>query len=254
MHQLSRFVAMAVVAVGAMAAVACDDDDDDDTGPSGPSTTTFTVLIENVSTNGTLSVTRLSGVVPLSPGVYALYSGLNPIFTIGDDSGHASESLERLAEDGDNSLEAARLAGLSFVESGTFDAPGGPDNTPLIHPGESATFTITAAPGDRLQIATMFAQSNDWFFAFGGAGLDMFTGGTTPVSGDVTSQIVLLDAGTEADEPPGAGADQATAQAAPNTGATDPDSTVRIVSSDSTLASPPPPVSSVIRVTITPGG
>lgn len=251
MHQLSRFAAMAVAAVGAMGAIACDDDDDD-TGPAGPTTTTFTVLIENVSTNGTLAVTRLNGVVPLSPGVYAVYNGLNPIFTIGDDSARASESLERLAEDGDNSLEAARLAGLTFVESGTFDAPGGPDNTPLIHPGESATFTITAAPGDRLQIATMFAQSNDWFFAFGGAGLDLFTGGT-PVSGDVTGSMILLDAGTEADEPPGEGADQAPAQAAPNTGAADPDSTIRIVSSDTTLAAPPPPVASVIRVTITPG-
>lgn len=249
MLQLSRFAAMAVVAI---AAIACDDDDDDDTGPSGPTTTTFTVLIENVSTNGTLAVTRLDGVVPLSPGVWAVYNGLNPIFTIGDDSVRASESLERLAEDGDNALEAARLAGLSFAESGTFEAPGGPDDTPLIHPGESASFTVTAAPGDRLQIATMFAQSNDWFFAFGGAGLDMFTG-ATPVSGDVTPQIVILDAGTEADTPPGTGNDQALAQAAPNTGAADADSTIRIVSADTTLAAPPPPVASVIRVTITSG-
>lgn len=250
MLQLSRFAAMAVVAI---AAIACDDDDDD-TGPSGPITTTFTVMIENISTNGTLAVTRLDGVVPLSPGVWAVYSGLNPIFTVGQDSARASEPLERLAEDGDNSLEAARLAGLSFVESGTFDAPGGPDNSALIHPGESATFTFTASPGDRLQIATMFAQSNDWFFAFGGTGLDMFPEGPTPVSGDVTSRIVILDAGTEADQPPGAGADQAPAQAAPNTGAADPDSTIRVVSSDTTLAAPPPAVTSVIRVTVTPGG
>ncbi|HSA57501.1 MAG TPA: spondin domain-containing protein [Gemmatimonadaceae bacterium] len=244
MHQITRFTATAILAIGAVAAAACDDDDDE--GPSGPVSTTFTVTIENVSTQGTLAVTRLDGVVPLSPGVWAVYTNLNPLFLIGEP---VVESLERLAEDGDNAAEGARVAGLTAAEGGTFEAPGGADNSPLIFPGETVTFTFSAVPGDRLMIETMFAQSNDWFFAFSGAGLDLFDG-STPVTGDVTSQIVLYDAGTEADTPPGTGPDQAPVQAAPNTGAADPDSTLRLVPvTDTTLALPP--LTSIIRVTIT---
>lgn len=244
MLQLSRFAAMAVVAVGAMA---CDDDDDNG-GVSQPVPTTFTVTIENVSSNGTLAVTRLNGVVPLSPGVYAVFSGTNPLWTAGD-SLPPPEGLERLAEDGDNTVEAARIAGLTFLKAhGTFEAAGGADDSPLIFPGESATFTVTGSPGDRLQIETMFVQSNDWFFAFSGAGLDLFDG-STPVEGDVSSRIVLLDAGTEADEPPGEGVNQGPVQPAPDTGPADPDSTIRLVVPDSLNGLPP--LTSIIRVTVT---
>lgn len=246
MLQLSRFAALAVVAVGA---VACDDDDDN-VGPSEPVATTFTVTIENVSTEGTLAVTRLNGVVPVSPGVYAVYSGANPLFTVGD-SARAGAPLERLAEDGDNSALAESLTGLSVLKaSGTFEAEGGPDASPLIFPGESATFTVTGIPGDRLQIVTMFVQSNDWFIALGGIGVDLFNG-STPAEGDVSSRLVLYDAGTEADTPPGTGDDQAPVQAAPNTGAADPDSSVRVIVPDSLNALPA--LSSILRVTITTG-
>lgn len=246
MLQLSRFAMLAVaVAVGA---VACDDDDD--TGPSAPVNTTFTVTIENISTEGTLAVPRLNGVVPLSPGVYAVYSGGNPLFTV-DDSSFAGEALERLAEDGDNSLLADQLATMSFlVASGTFEAPGGPDNSPLIFPGESVSFTVSGSPGDRLQIATMFAQSNDWFIALGGIGVDLFTG-STPTEGDVSDRLVLYDAGTEADTPPGTGPDQAPVQAAPNTGEPDPITSVRPIIPDSLNALPV--LTSIMRVTITTG-
>ena len=108
MHQISRLTAAVILAIGAVAAAACDDDDDE--GPSGPVSTTFTVTIENVSTQGTLAVTRLNGVVPLSPGVWAVYTNLNPLFLIDQP---VVESLERLAEDGDNSAEGARIAGLT---------------------------------------------------------------------------------------------------------------------------------------------
>ena len=40
-----------------------------------------------------------------------------------------------------------------------------------------------------------------------------------PVTGDITSSISLWDAGTEVNQEPGAGADQAPRQSGPNTGA-----------------------------------
>ena len=39
-----------------------------------------------------------------------------------------------------------------------------------------------------------------------------------PISGDITGQIFLWDAGTEISQTPGEGADQAPRQATPNTG------------------------------------
>jgi len=56
----------------------------------------------------------------------------------------------------------------------------------------------------------MFVQSNDWFYALDG--LDLFGANGDPINGDVTGQITLYDAGTEADTPPGSGPDQKPAQ------------------------------------------
>ena len=46
---------------------------------------------------------------------------------------------------------------------------------------------------------------------------------------DVTDQVLLWDAGSEANEEPGAGPNQAPRQGGANTGAKDPDNTVRLV-------------------------
>jgi hypothetical protein len=132
-----------------------------------------------------------------------------------------------------------------------FQSPGGPDAGPAIAAGETATFTITASPGDRLQIETMFVQSNDWFYGFGGGGLALFSG-RTPVSGDVTAQLVLYDAGTEADTPPGTGPSQKPAQppTATNVGAAE--SVPIRPASERHPTFTIPATASVIRVTITP--
>lgn len=235
---------VASLAAIAFLAIACDDDDDDITNPPDD-TRTFTVRIENVSENGTLDVTRLNGVVPLSPGVYIVHSeATNPLFTVGQ---QADEGTERIAEDGNNVPES-QLFGPGTSSRGVFSAPGGPDNAPLIGPGEFVTFNITASPGDRLQIETMFAQSNDWFYTFGEEGLALFDG-DDPISGDVTSEVVLYDAGTEEDTEPGTGPDQAPVQSAPNTGPTDDDRNIRLASTSGFTI---PGTASVIRVTITP--
>ena len=63
----------------------------------------------------------------------------------------------------------------------------------------------------------MMGQSNDWFYAPAESGIDLFENGRG-ISGDITSQMVLWDAGTEVDQEPGIGSDQGPRQKAPNTG------------------------------------
>ena len=83
-----------------------------------------------------------------------------------------------------------------------------------------------AVPGYKLTFATMYMQSNDWSFAPGADGIELFDADGEPLVGDVTSSVYLWDAGTEADQTPGEGADQAPRQSGPNTG--DDDNMIRI--------------------------
>jgi hypothetical protein len=113
-------------------------------------------------------------------------------------------------------FEAGRPAGLK---------PGTPLSVPLAinfptipaTPGKSYRFSFEASPGHRLSFATMYVQSNDGFYAPPDSGLPLYSG-TTPVTGNVTSQISLWDAGTEVNQQPGSGPDQAPRQSGPNTG------------------------------------
>jgi hypothetical protein len=76
---------------------------------------------------------------------------------------------------------------------------------------------VSAAPGDRLSITLMMGQSNDWFYAPAESGIELFKNGRA-ISGDISSQIILWDAGTEVDQEPGIGSDQGPRQKAPNSG------------------------------------
>jgi hypothetical protein len=96
-------------------------------------------------------------------------------------------------------------------------------------PGNAHTFTFSAPKGARLSFASMFGQSNDWFFAPDTMGIALYDDMGKPISGDVTEQVHLWDAGTEADQPPLQGSDQAPRQPAPATGPADPDPLVRQV-------------------------
>lgn len=163
---------------------------------------TFTVTVSDVSMDATITSSRANGTVPLSPPVYAVYMGSNPMFTVG---AMANDATELIAEDGVPDLMAARLTADPNVSvSGVLTSPGGPDSGPAFFSGESASFTFVAEPGDRLQLETMFVQSNDWFYAFADEGLDLWDG-DNPVDGDITSRLVLYDAGTEEDTAPGTG-------------------------------------------------
>ena len=242
---------LATLALAALAAAGCDDDDVLNLQPR-----TFTVTVTNVSQPGTLPTDRAMGTVPLSPGAWAVFTGTNPMFTVGQP---ADSGTELIAEDGFPSpelsppntpgTETALLQGVANVSGiGTFSSPGGTPDVSALFAGESATFTFQATPGQRLQLETMFVQSNDWFYAFGDGGLDLFEG-DDPVSGDVTSQLVVYDAGTEEDTAPGTGPDQKPVQSATATDVGPADDTNRIRPASETGFTVPPNTA-VIRVTI----
>ncbi len=64
---------------------------------------------------------------------------------------------------------------------------------------------------------TMTGQSNDGFYGSAESGIDLYKDGKA-ISGNITSQIILWDAGTEVNQEPGIGPDQGPRQKAPNTG------------------------------------
>ena len=180
---------------------------------------------------------------PIAPGVWAVHSSGTMMFASGQADGGLG--LEGLAEDGDPAPLATSLSGATgILSSGVFNTPVGAVGPAPAFPGESYSFMVTAEPGDLLSFATMLVQSNDLFYAPDDAGMPLFNG-TTPVSGDVSSQIMLWDAGTEANQPPGVGSDQAPRQAGPDTGE-DEGGNVRLV--DDGFSYP----NGVLRVTITP--
>jgi hypothetical protein len=240
---------LGTVLIPILATAACDD------GRVQPRATTFTVTVENVSQPGLLSTDRAMGTVPLSPGVFAVFTGSNPAFTVG---ALADEGTELIAEDGfpgpplPLGSKSTMLAAAGNVRSSdVFQSPGGPDDGPAIFAGEMATFTITASPGDRFQIETMFVQSNDWFYAFDSDGLALFNG-NEPIRGDVTSQLVLYDAGTEQDTPPGTGEFQKPVQPPMATDVGPAESVPIRRAAERHPTFNIPATSSVIRVTITP--
>lgn len=162
------------------------------------------VTIRNVSNDQTLMITAdESRAVPVAPGAYAVVSEGFTIFREGSNAG--AFGLESLAEDGN----AEPLIDYLKAQPGVREAG-------LFIPGQA--FTVSAAPGDRLVFAAMFVESNDLFYAPGSDGIALFNDGGAVVSGDVTSRIILWDAGTEINEQPGIGANQAPRQPAANSG------------------------------------
>jgi len=211
---------------------------------------TFMVRIENVSAPNTLPTARANGTVPLSHGVYAVNPSGGSLFMNGQ---RADVGTERIAEDGFTTEKTNMLNNTSGITyHGEFVAPGGPDNGSAIFAGEVSTFMVIARPGEKLQIQTMFVQSNDWFYSFGDGGLNLFDG-STPVSGDVTSRLVLYDAGTEADTAPGTGPNQKPVQGPldMNVGPNDATTTITVVPQRHTQFTIPA-TASIIKITITP--
>jgi hypothetical protein len=178
----------------------------------------FTVRIENVSSaDGQTASNGDKWPFALSPGLWVLHKREVRLFREGNP---AVNGLEAQAEDGNPGDLIKMLEGRehSGMQHGVFNTPVGASGPGPIGPGGAYEFTFTAKPGMRLSVLTMFGQSNDWFYAPKRQGVDLFVNGK-PLSGDITSDFMLFDAGTEANEEPGVGANQAPRQKAPNTGA-----------------------------------
>lgn len=100
--------------------------------------------------------------------------------------------------------------------------------TSLIMPGQQEQYSFNAGKGTYLSLATMFVQSNDLFYAFDEKGLGLYDENGVPRTGDVTALIDLWDAGTEINEAPGTGANQAPRQSGANVGPAE-NGTVRLI-------------------------
>ena len=188
---------------------------------------------------------KIGIIAPLSPGVWAVHNGSSmPLFEMG--AADYGDGLEHIAEDGNATpLGAAAADRDGVIEAAIFNTPNGSSAAGPATPGNSFSFTFDASPGDYLSFATMFAQSNDWFYGFGDMGLALFNG-ETPVTGDVTSSVMLFDVGTEEDEYPGAGPTQVIRQGGSDIGPADDDNMVRTVTSSGII----PATSQQIKVTI----
>ncbi|MEM7568201.1 MAG: spondin domain-containing protein, partial [Pseudomonadota bacterium] len=120
--------------------------------------------------------------------------------------------LEGIAEDGAAGMQAANLYEELSTTGDVFAVPAGASGPGPLTPGNAYEFVIAAKPGSKLSLATMYVQSNDLFYAPGEAGIDLFDMDGNPISGDITDQLELWDAGTEENQYPGVGADQAPRQ------------------------------------------
>ena len=188
---------------------------------------TFRVRIQNISADADPPTL-------LSPGVWVLHNEAGPIFTRGE--ADRSQGLEALAEDGDPTSLAATLRAQG-LQAGHFDTPVCVDTPGLLPSSEtvefggSYEFEVTATPETPyLSFATMFVQSNDLFIAPSENGIPLFDeNGEAVLMKNVTVELDLWDAGTEKNEQPGTGSNQAPRQPRPNTGPEDNVTKVRVV-------------------------
>ncbi len=203
-------------------------------------TFTFRVRIQNISADSAPPTL-------FAPGVWVLHSESSPLFTSGE--ADRDEGLEALAEDGDpTALAAALLAkGLS---AGIFSTPVCADSTRPLQSREFYEFEVTASPETPyLSYATMLVQSNDLFLAPVENGIALFDeDGKAIGAQNVTGKLLLWDAGTEANEEPGVGPNQAPRQSDPNVGSADEIATVRPVDDEYEY----PDIADLVRVYIVP--
>ena len=235
-------------------------------GGAEASTTRFAVRVENVSTRTTLKLAKGGGLgMPLSPGVWAVHTGGNPMLTPGKVD--AGLGLKGFAEAGMAQEFAANLARLPGVRShGVLDKPMMPKagtgaksmsaamvpspDGPLLTSGAHVDVIIEARPGDQLSLAFMLGQSNDGIIGTGATGIALFDASGRPVAGDVTSAIGLWDAGTEVNEEPGVGRNQGIRQGTASAG--DPERRPVRAMSEAEFGRQWPAANRILRVTISP--
>jgi hypothetical protein len=236
---LFRAVSLSVVAL-ALAQVA--------TAQGAPNATTFTLRVENISQGEALQLSNgKTAPFVAAPTFWALHAGAgNPIFTGGQPE--PGNGLEQLAETGNPEGLVKYVSAISGVSAvGANARPVGATGDGPLTPGQAYEFEVTASPGQSLSLAWMFGQSNDLFYS-NERPIALFVGGK-PVSGDMTTQVSLWDAGTEVNEEPGLGPNQAPRQKSPDAGVTEKQAVAHVRDRYTY-----PPTGQVLRVTITPAG
>jgi hypothetical protein len=209
----------------------------------------FTIKVENISQGEALKLSN-GGSAPFvsAPVLWVIATGnTNPIFVGGKPD--AGLGLEQLAETGNPSRLAGSLAGKPGVVRVDADAsPVGAKAQGPLTPGQQYEFEISARPGQMLSVAWMFGQSNDLFYS-NDRPIALFTPGGKPIAGEMTSQLSLWDAGTEANEEPGLGPNQGPRQKTPDAGVAERQGIAHVRDRYSY-----PRVADVLRFTITPVG
>lgn len=188
------------------------------TRPRDTTPTKFTVRVENISSaDGQTASDGTKWPFALSPGMFVLNARNGFLFKEGKP---AVNALEAQAEDGNPAELVKALENMHHSSSlhGVFNTPVGAMGPGPIGPGAAYEFTFNATPGMKLSMALMFGQSNDLFYA-NDSGIALFDSKGKAIGGDITSKLTLWDAGTEMNQEPGVGPDQAPRQKVANTGA-----------------------------------
>jgi hypothetical protein len=188
---------------------------------------TFEISLANVSsTTGAL-------LTPVAPIFWAVHDQTWSLF---DEGGTASAGLEELAEDGSPATLVSMYhgaMGVAHVGAQAVTAERPMDAAGPAFPGERYVIEVTPDAQHRyLSLAAMVVQSNDAFLALPASGVALLDESgmlrsAVEVERDISQWLAVWDAGTEANEVPGAGMNQAPRQAGPDTGPADPIATVR---------------------------
>jgi hypothetical protein len=212
-------------------------------GKREPKKATFKVRVENIAdADGVAAQDGAKYPFALSPGFFIVSSKNSQIFETGK---KAAKQLEAQAEDGNPELFLKKyLSRVGSLYAGIFNKPIGKDMASPIFSGDSFEFEVYAEEGMKLNLAFMYGQSNDLFYA-PDMSIDLFDANGNPFNGDVTGLFKLWDAGTEINQAPGLGADQGPRQKGPNTGAAE-NGVVKLVSDGFFY----PDTKNVLRVTI----
>jgi hypothetical protein len=147
---------------------------------------------------------------PYSPPIWAISDGSVTWPELGTE---ASDGLEAVAEDGMAGMLETELGNVSgILEVGVASGP--------VPPGDTLDLTFTTDnPDARLHLATMFVQSNDVVLGTPPEGLALFDENGDPVTAEeLADQMILVDAGTERNQAPYLGPNQAPRQADADTG------------------------------------
>ncbi|HUR94975.1 MAG TPA: spondin domain-containing protein [Gemmatimonadales bacterium] len=212
-----------------------------------PAATRFTIKVENISKGEVLKLSNGKAAPFVSaPVLWAVHTGSrSPIFAAGQLD--AGKGLETLAETGNPAPLLESLGDATGVVAvGADDRPVGSAAGGPIIPGERYQFDVTAVPGQTLSLAWMFGQSNDLFFA-NDRPITLFDPTDKPVTGEMTLQLALWDAGTELNEEPGLGPNQGPRQKTPDAGITEHQGIAHVRDRFSY-----PRTTDVLRLTITP--